>query len=285
MLNAKGNETMSAKTSSILALLVLGTACGSVEPLMPSDGGTGGSGTGGSGGRSGTGGGGGSSGSGGSGGSTGTGGSGSGGAVTDARPDGEGPLCSHTCDIACPFGFVTDAKGCPTCQCLPPPPCTTSECPPPPPYAYPQCPGGTVTPAACTRSVDNKCSWHPPVCNPPTCGNKIACDLACPNGYQTDANACQLCACKDDGCPSGTHPVSCPLARCAIFCSDGFVRTNGCDTCACRTPATCSPIGVACVACPFGYRKGPNGCATCACEDPPTGCAPNVINAGNGASQ
>jgi hypothetical protein len=38
---------------------------------------------------------------------------------------------------------------------------------------------------------------------------------------------------------------------------------------------SCAPPGVACIACPFGYRTGPNNCRTCACEDPPAGCLAN----------
>lgn len=253
---------MSLKTCSLLGLLVLSVACGSVEPLNPDGGGSG------SGGSSGTG------------GSSGSGGTAGSGGASDARPDSDGnPMCGTTCDIACPYGYMTGVNGCPICGCKPPAPCTATECPVPPPYAYPTCPGGGVIPAACTRGLDNQCAWHPPTCGK-TC-SAVACDIACPDGFQTDANGCETCMCKSTGCPAGTQPVACPAIGCDLFCADGYVRgIDGCETCACRPPATCN-VGGACVACPFGYRKGPNGCASCACDDAPSGCV-TVINAGTG---
>jgi hypothetical protein len=91
-----------------------------------------------------------------------------------------------------------------------------------------------------------------------------------------DANGCSTCQCNP--CPAGTHSVACPKIACTLACTDGYKRTaSGCVDCACRAPATCAGPNVLCAACPYGYRKGPNGCASCACEDPPAGCGFDAV--------
>ena len=50
------------------------------------------------------------------------------------------------------------------------------------------------------------------------------CDLVCRNGFQTDADGCEICECN-----------LCPQVRCAIECENGFKTDNdGCLICECN---------------------------------------------------
>jgi hypothetical protein len=136
--------------------------------------------------------------------------------------------------------------------------------------AAPYCPNGEIVPGTCQRNTDGKCAWTAPRCVS-KCPVLTCPPIYCPYGYAKDANGCATCTCNP--CPAGTHPVACPKILCTLDCVDGYNRNaNGCVDCSCRKPATCTPAGVKCGACPYGYRKGPGGCASCACEDPPAGC-------------
>jgi len=110
-------------------------------------------------------------------------------------PDGS-TMCGPVCGIYCPYGNVLDSRGCPTCQCNPPPKCNPAPCP-------------------------------PPKCEP------LACKLNCPNGFETDANGCQFCQCKPvSACGSYTDARGCAThPNCtwlAPGCSDPTIPAAGC---------------------------------------------------------
>jgi hypothetical protein len=134
--------------------------------------------------------------------------------------------------------------------------------------------GGTTDAGVKDASVDSSPDLH--VCGP-------LCDIYCVYGNVLDNAGCPTCQCKAaPTCPTGSHAVTCPgTTACALDCSDYQRGADGCQLCACRTPATCTPLGAgACIYCPFGYRSGPGGCLTCSCADPPMGCAANASDAG-----
>jgi len=172
-----------------------------------------------------------------------------------------GGQCGPVCAIACEFGNVLDANGCPTCACNPPPvSCGNTWCPQGQECCNPSC-GICVPPGgACTQQACN------PACNP------VACTLACEYGFQRGPDGCEICACNPP-------PTQLPDAGqcgpvCAIYCEHGNVLdANGCPTCACN-PApdsgrTCGPVCA--IYCEYGNQLGPDGCPMCACNPPPGG--------------
>jgi hypothetical protein len=223
--------------------------------------------------------------------------------------------------IDCPYGYAPSSFPCGCGQCVPPPnagtggvglggavgpggtgsggassggtggttSCTTAIC------FLPACVGGEyqpnpAAPCACPicvtdgeaptdgekkdASADSSPDLH--VCGP-------LCDIYCQYGNVLDNSGCPTCQCNPASlCPTGSHAVTCPAdTACTLDCSEYQRGADGCQVCACRTPATCAPPGVAeCIYCPFGYRSGPGGCATCSCADPPLGCAANSSDAG-----
>ena len=106
--------------------------------------------------------------------------------------------------------------------------------------------------------------------------------LNCPYGYAPSSLPCGCGQCAAPACPTGSHAVTCPPdTACTLDCSEYQLGADGCQLCACRTPATCAPPGAAtCIDCRFGYRSGPGGCITCSCAEPPLGCAANASDAG-----
>jgi hypothetical protein len=155
--------------------------------------------------------------------------------------------------------------------------CINGYLPSPQPCGCPICAadGGTGTDDA---KKDAPAGGSPDVhvCGP-------VCNIYCQYGNVVDSAGCLTCQCKPaPGCPTGSHAVTCPPdTTCALDCSEYQRGTDGCQLCACRTPATCAPPGgAACIYCPFGYRSGPGGCITCSCADPPIGCAVNSSDAG-----
>jgi len=171
----------------------------------------------------------------------------------------------------------------------------TIVCPPGPACYMPVCAGGAyqpnpADPCGCpicvvdggaltdggkkNTSPDSSPDLH--VCGP-------VCDIYCQYGNVLDNWGCPTCQCKPaTACPTGSHAVTCrPDTVCALDCSEYQRGADGCQLCACLTPATCSAPGAgACIYCPFGYRTGPSGCRTCSCADPPIGCAANASDAG-----
>jgi hypothetical protein len=81
------------------------------------------------------------------------------------------PKCGPVCAIACPYGNVLDATGCPTCSCNPPPAntCPPEKCPLPSPLAPTiVCADGTVGGPTCVQKADGTCGWTIVSCPTPT---------------------------------------------------------------------------------------------------------------------
>ena len=100
-----------------------------------------------------------------------------------------------TCNLNCPYGYVTDSNNCPTCQCL--------------------------TDNVAQQLVrSNFCPGHWP------------CLYICPDGYETGPGGCNTCACRDGPLKQqGCSTVGCSL-YCNVT---GYLRTSdGCPTCQCR---------------------------------------------------
>jgi hypothetical protein len=132
-------------------------------------------------------------------------------------------VCSDpTCDIYCPYGYVLDVNGCPTCQCKVGPTDASAgtdaincgaTCEVYCPYGYEVDVNGCPT---C------KCNADPVVCP------AIECTKICPNGYVLDTNGCQTC-----DCASSTSNPSCGQLLDFTSCSNTNNCTwlePGCDT-------------------------------------------------------
>ena len=176
----------------------------------------------------------------------------------------------------CPYGYLPSSTPCGCGQCAPAPDGGTDDA------GGALGSGGTGTGGtggtmdAGSKDASAASSPDVPVCGP-------VCDIYCQYGNVQDSSGCPICQCKADPiCPAGSHAVTCPAhTACTLDCSEYQHGADGCQVCACRTPATCAPPGTAmCIFCPFGYRSGPGGCITCSCADPPTGCAANTSDAG-----
>lgn len=135
--------------------------------------------------------------------------------------------CGPVCAIACEFGNVLDAKGCPTCSCNPAPKeCGAMECPPIPKTGV-VCPDGSVVGMTCKRGSNGQCSLVADEC--PAACKPLPCRLACQFGLMSDRNGCNICECA----PAPT----CQRDECELGKKgDG----KGCPTCACNPPTVCT---------------------------------------------
>ncbi len=195
-------------------------------------------------------------------------------------------MCGPVCEIYCAYGNVLDAKGCPTCACMPKPVvCPTIAC-------LVACPNGNTTDPTTGCST---CACKPqPICPALPCQH-------CLNGYVVDpATGCSTCTCLPD--PNACAPTDCgpqPLEPVTLFCPATGVPSGGpappmgatapiappppgpytCEqtssgkclwhksTCYVCAPITCK------IACANGLKAGADGCPTCACN--PTNPTPN----------
>ncbi|XP_071954539.1 uncharacterized protein [Antedon mediterranea] len=186
------------------------------------------------------------------------------------------------CAGKCPFGVVTNRKGCPTCTCKKPITCAPlGQC-------DLVCPRGYATNihgceiCMCKKNFD--------VCPEPMC--EIDETLRCSFGYATDANGCEICQCKmpvRSILPIKFTPAKCtPLSSetCSERCPDGYATdTMGCEICTCIKPVTeCGIIAADCAiakTCPYGLATDDLGCTICKCKMPclctplPRGCNEN----------
>ncbi len=135
--------------------------------------------------------------------------------------------------------------------------CNTERCLSPAPA-----PGDPAMLAVCYGT----CEPRPPVCEP------VLCPLYCDDGFATDENGCEVCACKPPP-PPMCEPVACTLA-----CEFGFVvDESGCPTCACEPPPPmCEPV-LCDLYCEFGFVTDERGCDVCACNEPPPPVCPAVL--------
>jgi len=160
------------------------------------------------------------------------------------------------CTLNCVYGYASDANGCPTCNCIKPPPI----CP-----AY-------ACAVKCVYGQMADPTTGCPTCNCNQCP-AVQCARYCEFGFETDPNTgCPTCTCNTGpNCPpvatnaNGVALNSSAIA-CPLNCQYGTVANNGCQTCQCNTapPCTCDPVKTtASVLCPDGvtYQKTTNVCA------------------------
>ena len=125
------------------------------------------------------------------------------------------PVCGPVCAIACQYGNVLDAKGCPTCACNPPPTVTCGG------ITGKTCPGA----GKCVDDPNDSCD---PARGGADCGGLCSCPQAvmCDPNSKFDSSP-SVCACVP------VKPVCGPV--CEIFCQYGNVLdANGCPTCKCN---------------------------------------------------
>jgi hypothetical protein len=165
-------------------------------------GGQGGSGQGGSG----------AGGGGGQGGGGGVGNGGTGGAQSDAGKPDLPLMCGPVCAIFCPNGNVLDQRGCPTCQCNPPPACLPVAC-------DLACPNGY-------QKDDRGCPLCK--CNPGPMCTPVTCRIFCPNGFKKDERGCEICQCNPPTCEPKECPSPAPGAP-NMICPDGTIAGPVCE--------------------------------------------------------
>jgi len=159
------------------------------------------------------------------------------------------PMCGPVCDIYCEFGNVTDANGCLTCACNPPPtdPCATVKCAAGTHCAAGKCVGDSVSCGgfagkACPgegKCVDDPSDSCDPAHGGADCTGICSCveTVLCASTERFDSSP-SVCACVPvtadpcaQGCP-GPAPASV-----TTMCSDG---TTAGPTCAPNASGTCA---------------------------------------------
>ena len=191
------------------------------------------------------------------------------------------------CAQLCQYGYTTDSRGCPTCNCRTTP-CSQITCP-----TNLRCPGGfelnqqgcptckcketnvcakPVCPLACPHGL---LTIGPDGCSTCECRCSEQCSNSCPNDYMYDAKGCPACD-STLGCPICQCTRSpCPEFICMLSCPQGFEvdRFTGCQLCACRQAARCSPASCSSsMSCPRGLVTDALGCISepCSCVTCPT---------------
>lgn len=150
-----------------------------------------------------------------------------------------------TCDAAGCQLVYPRGGGCPSCVCEP-------ICEPPDPAC------GT-DPNCELRMGANGCETC--VCEREGECDRLFCDNYCPRGYRLSADGCPTCECFE---PCAALP------ECDLACPNGYQTdiATGCRTsCACLADA-CSPVACT-IACQWGFRVGSDGCEQCECKGQP----------------
>ena len=182
-----------------------------------------------------------------------------------------GMSCGPVCAIACEFGNVLDASGCPTCSCNPgPKECSAKECPPVPDIAK-ICPDGSAVGMSCKRGSDGKCAVVAGEC-PTTC-KPLACKLACAFGLVKDTQGCDTCACapgpicKVAECGPPPPVAPCPGGKGPGMSCERNASTSKCNWNIGQCAQCAAPVCA--IFCEFGNKLDDKGCATCACNPAP----------------
>jgi hypothetical protein len=170
------------------------------------------------------------------------------------------PNATTVCAAACSNGYTTDANGCHTCTCAPPPSnvCTAVPC------------ANLCTTYALDANGCQTCD-----CVTITCDLLASCTIACPYGRSQNSSGCSTCSCNP--CP----PVNCTKqATCAYGCQND--PSSGCPVCACAPAPSCdsgatavssaNDGSVAPTGCNLMCSNGfivQSGCVTCVCRSAP----------------
>ncbi|HEY0707556.1 MAG TPA: hypothetical protein VGG33_12215 [Polyangia bacterium] len=180
--------------------------------------------------------------------------------VVDANRDTACPAVK--CAVACPFGYVVDARGCQTCTCRPALPCRPSDCGGPPPVAA-ICPTGSARVTVCERNSAGVCSWYS-ACDPITtscasptierCHLKPNCRWLAPGCgtpalMQAGCYATAELGCTPTSCPSGKTCVTRNVNPCAHLGAGQAPMMSS------ESPGPADPAGFPLVP--------PSGCAAC----------------------
>jgi hypothetical protein len=197
----------------------------------------------------------------GTGGANATGGTGSGGT-------GGQRMCPPVCQIYCQYGNVTDANGCPTCGCKPPPVCPAIACLVACPYGYGKDPATGCTTCACNPDP-NACATAD--CGPtPTEPVTVVCPAAGvppAGGTATGAAAAPAAGTASDVAATtpGATALVAPPPPPAYACERGSDGKCGWQKGGCRI---CSAVTCK-LYCEAGWKTGTDGCPICACNPPP----------------
>lgn len=126
----------------------------------------------------------------------------------------------------CLYGYKTDDKNCPICQCADKPICPSVLCHPDIKCAY-------------GLYVDEKTGCGTCTCN--ACP-LLTCSKICAYGMALDSTGCPYCACKNAAvCDASLGEVSIDSSNdpiCTLKCAKYAVK-NGCKVCSCAEPCTC----------------------------------------------
>ena len=196
-------------------------------------------------------------------------------------PD-EGVICDmagfkSTCSIGCPYGYLYDQVGCPTCECQDLSEAFRGAC------EIPTCPeicevgyvpdgDGCLT---CACGDPDAVPEESVICD--LAGFRQRCEIGCPYGYEYMQDGCPTCYCQES---SEALRRGCEIPVCPEICSAGYVPNRaGCLTCTCGDPDIVPEESVICdlagfrqrceIGCPYGYLFSQDGCPTCQCQDQP----------------
>ncbi|MCS6798901.1 MAG: Kazal-type serine protease inhibitor domain-containing protein [Myxococcota bacterium] len=170
------------------------------------------------------------------------------------------------CTLFCEYGYAAGPDGCPTCECLPPPPgeCRSdAECGPAESCQI-VCEDPCPPEAMCDMSAICAARCVPTFCP------AIACDVMCEYGHAVGPDGCPSCECLPP--PACEVDADCgPAGRCERVCHDPCPPGAVCalpEVCFTRCVAEACPM-IACDRdCEHGFRTSADGCPSCECLPP-----------------